>query len=153
MDVFELLKKDHESVLSLFDELEQMEQKESKKKGSRQDKVFNQLKQELEVHTQGEEELLYPQLQDDEDLHPMILEAIEEHHVAKMLLGELGGMSEKNDQWFAKLTVLRENVEHHIDMEEGEIFVGAQEIMDSNQRKELGSRMAEFKEEHMVVSK
>ncbi len=153
MDIFELLKKDHESVLSLFDELEQMEQKESRKKSSRQDKVFNQLKQEIEAHTQGEEELLYPQLQEDEDLHPMILEAVEEHHVAKMLLGELGGMPEKNEQWSAKLTVLRENIEHHIDMEEGELFVGAQEIMESKQRKELGDRMAEFKEEHMAASK
>jgi hypothetical protein len=82
----------------------------------------------------------------------MILEAIEEHHVAKMLIGEMSGMP-KNEQWFAKLSVLRENVEHHIDMEEGEIFVDAQEILDSNQRKNMGNRMAEYKEEHMTATK
>ena len=151
MDIFELLKRDHENVLGLFDDLEQMQSKAGKKKDTRQDKLFNQLRQELEVHMDGEEELVYPHLQEEEELHPMVLEAIEEHHVARMLLSELAGMPAKDEQWFAKLAVLRENIEHHVDVEEGELFTSAQELLDNSRRKEMGGRMAEYKEDHIAA--
>lgn len=149
MDILELLKQDHENVLLLFDELDQATEKSGKKQ-NRQDQVFGQLRQLLDVHMAGEEEVFYPVLSEDEDIRTMILEAIEEHRVVKMVLAEMDAMP-KDEHWIAKLRVLRDNVEHHIEEEEDDIFENADGILSSDQRSSMGNRMAEIKEEHLTA--
>ncbi|MBZ0157294.1 MAG: hemerythrin domain-containing protein [Alphaproteobacteria bacterium] len=148
MNIFELLKNDHEKALNLFDELEGMQGESGRIQGSKADSVFNKLKQELEIHMMGEEELLYSVLKEEETTRSTILESYEEHHVAKLLLNEMASMP-KDEQWMAKLAVLRESVEHHVEEEEGELFEEAQEIIDENRANEIGRRMADMKKEQM----
>ncbi|MFO0754539.1 MAG: hemerythrin domain-containing protein [Thermodesulfovibrionales bacterium] len=142
MDILEFLRQDHEAVLSLFDKLNQMKGKTSK--DGDKDRVFEKLKEALELHTAGEEEFFYPPFREDEDLRPMALKAIEEHHVAKLLLTELSGM-QKDEYWDAKLSVLKESVEQHIEEEEEDIFANAQEMFGTEQRNEMGKKVAEMK--------
>ena len=134
MDPFELLKTDHRKVEQLFSQLESAS-------GKRKLEVFKQIKTELELHTQIEEKILYPALEEPEETHDLALEAYEEHAVVKDLLKQLGRARTANDEWEAQAKVLQENVEHHVEEEENELFVKAQAAIGEEELAELGDRM------------
>jgi len=135
MDAFELLKTDHKKVAELFDLLETAS-------GKRKLDVFKRIKSELEVHTHIEETIFYPALEKPEETHDLTLEAYEEHKVVKTLLAELSGAKSANDEWQAQAKVLRENVEHHVDEEENELFDKADNALSDEELEMLGDRMA-----------
>ena len=143
MDAFELLKKDHEKVSGIFEKLEPTTERGVKTR----EELFAQLKQELEIHTQIEEQFFYPVLKQVQETRDITLEAYEEHHVVKELLAELDALAKDDETWGAKLTVLKENVEHHVEEEEGEMFTGARDVLSSEQIEELGARMEAAKRE------
>ena len=134
MDAFELLKADHKKVNELFDELEAAT-------GNAKLGVFNQIKTELELHTHIEEKIFYPALEKPEETHDLTLEAYEEHKAVKTLLAELSGARTADDEWQAKAKVLRENVEHHVDEEENELFDKADDALSDEEIEALGQRM------------
>ncbi len=141
MNAFELLKKDHKKVSGIFEKLDATTERGVKTR----EELFTQLKQELDVHTRIEEEILYPVLKEAKETEDLTLEAYEEHHVVKQLLAELDELPKDDETWGAKLTVLKENVEHHVEEEEGELFDGAREVLSREQIEELGTRMEEAK--------
>jgi iron-sulfur cluster repair protein YtfE (RIC family) len=143
MNAFELLKADHKKVSGIFEELEPTTNRATK---TRQE-LFTELKNELDVHAQIEEQILYPALKDAEPTHEITLEAYEEHHVVKQLLTELAAMPVDSDEWSAKLKVLQENVEHHVEEEEDEMFKKAKEVLSSEQIDALGARLQAAKQE------
>lgn len=134
MDAFELLKADHKKVAELFDQLESAH-------GKAKLDVFKQIKSELELHAHIEEKIFYPALEKPEETHDLTLEAYEEHKVVKTLLAELAGATAANDEWQAKAKVLRENVEHHVDEEENELFDKADDALSDEEIEALGERM------------
>ena len=134
MDAFELLKADHQKVSALFDELEAAT-------GKAKLDVFNQIKTELELHTHIEEMIFYPALEKPEETHDLTLEAYEEHKVVKTLLAKLSRARTADDEWQAQAKVLRENVEHHVDEEENELFDKADEALSDEEIEALGQRM------------
>jgi hypothetical protein len=135
MDAFELLKADHNKVAQLFDLLEATS-------GNRKLDVLKRIKGELERHTHIEEKIFYPALEKPAETHDLTLEAYEEHKVVKTLLAELAGAKTADDQWQAKAKVLRENVEHHVEEEENELFHQADETLSDRALEALGNRMA-----------
>jgi len=115
--VLKMLKEDHKKVKGIFDEFEEASDKRRKAK------LVLEGVQELEVHAALEEELVYPALRKEmEEEEELMDEALEEHHVVHVLIGELKEMSPEDERYFAKFTVLAENVRHHIKEEEGEMF-------------------------------
>jgi hemerythrin superfamily protein len=134
MDAFELLKTDHEKVSQLFEEIESAS-------GQRKRQVFNRLKAELDVHAHIEEKILYPALENTDEAREITLEAYEEHKVVKDLLAELAKGGAPNDEWDAKLTVLKENVEHHVEEEEGELFSKARKALSSKEIDRIGAEL------------
>jgi hypothetical protein len=134
MDAFELLKADHKKVNELFNQLEAAT-------GKAKLDVFNQIKTELELHTHIEEKIFYPALEKPEETHDLTLEAYEEHKGVKTLLTELSGARTADDQWQAKAKVLRENVEHHVDEEENELFDKADDVLSDEEIEALGQQM------------
>ena len=139
MDAFQLLKADHQKVAQLFDQLESAS-------GRAQLQVFEQIRTELELHTLIEETYFYPALEKPKQTHDLTLEAYEEHDVVKNLLQELSGSRNPNDQWEAQAKVLRENVEHHVEEEENELFPKAQQVLSEDEIEELGDQMAAEKQ-------
>jgi len=135
MDAFELLKTDHRKVAELFDLLETAS-------GKRKLDVFKRIKNELELHTHIEETIFYPALERPEETHDLTLEAYEEHKVVKTLLSELSAAKSADDEWQAQAKVLRENVEHHVEEEENELFDKADDALSDEQIEALGDRMA-----------
>ncbi|MFN2493000.1 MAG: hemerythrin domain-containing protein [Pyrinomonadaceae bacterium] len=134
MDAFELLKNDHRKVSQLFEELESAS-------GQQKTQLFSRLKGELDLHAHIEEKIFYPALENTEAAREITLEAYEEHKVVKDLLAELAGGGAPNDEWDAKLTVLKENVEHHVDEEEGELFSKARQALTRDQIERFGVEM------------
>lgn len=134
MDPFELLKKDHQKVSTLFQEIESAS-------GDGKLAIFRQLKQELDVHAHIEETIFYPALEGEKETREITLEAYEEHRVVKDLLSQLDAASAADEDWEARLTVLKENVEHHVDEEEGELFDKANDVLTGEQADDLGDRM------------
>ena len=113
-------------------------------------KLCEKITQALELHTKIEEGIFYPAFKsraEDSEEREGILEAYEEHAVAKMLVGELQSMDPSDETFAPKLTVLMESVRHHIKEEEGKIFKMARELFDKDELNALGEHLETAKTE------
>jgi hypothetical protein len=72
---------------------------------------------------------------------PMVLEALEEHHIVKWVLSELDGMAPEDERFDAKFTVLAESVRHHVEEEEGELFPKLRKGFTKSELEDLGARL------------
>jgi hemerythrin-like domain-containing protein len=145
LDALKLLKDDHEKVKKLLGELESTTERGVK---TRQD-LFTKVKRELVVHEAIEEEIFYPALKGHPKTKEITLEAYEEHHVVDMVMAEIEGVAFDDETWGAKFTVMKENLEHHIEEEEGEMFKQAKQVFDREELERLGESMATRKEQLM----
>ena len=137
MDAIALLKKDHDKVKRLLTELESTTERGVKTRTE----LFATIKGELTLHEIVEEEIFYPALKAHPKAKDLVLEGFEEHHVVDLLMSELEALDVDDETWGAKALVMKENVEHHIEEEEGEMFKQAREIFDKAELEDLGSRM------------
>jgi hemerythrin superfamily protein len=143
MDAITLLTEDHKEVRGLFEQFRSAQ--ESDDTGTMKE-VVTKVFEELEIHTTIEEEIFYPAIRGlDEDLDETIDESFEEHHVVDVLMNEMRDLSAGADEWVAKFTVLMENVEHHADEEEKEMFPDVREQLDDSRLEELGLELQERK--------
>lgn len=147
MNVYTLLKKDHEKVKSIFKALGETTERAVKKRET----LFAQLKSELTIHAEAEEAVFYPRVLDPKETHEITLEALEEHKVVKTLLAELDSDAKDTEEWSAKLKVLQENVEHHVEEEEGELFKKAQKALSKEEAESIAEEITAFKEEASTV--
>jgi hemerythrin-like domain-containing protein len=143
MDAIALLKDDHRKVRALLDELEPTTERAVK---TRQE-LFARIKDELTVHEIIEEEIFYPTLKQHPKAKEIVLEGYEEHEVVNHVMGELEGLPVDDETWGAKANVMIENIRHHIEEEEGDMFVKARQVFDRAELDQLGTAMAERKAE------
>jgi len=143
MNAFELLKTDHETVAGLLEKIDQTTERGVKTR----EELFARLKTELDLHAKIEELILYPALETAEETRGITLEAYEEHRLVKQLLSELAKMPKDDEQWTARFTVLKENVEHHVEEEEDELFKKARQVLSKEEIETLGTRLQEAKKE------
>jgi len=108
--------------------------------------VFAQIKTELELHTHIEETIFYPALEDPKQTHELVLEAYEEHDVVKKLLAQLSKAKSADEEWDAQAKVLRENVEHHVEEEENELFKKTRAALSKEEIETLGEQMENEKQ-------
>ena len=141
MDALTLLKNDHEKVKKLLTELEGTTERGVKTR----EELFGRVKKELTVHEIIEEEIFYPTLKQHPKAKEIVLEAFEEHDVVDTLMGELSALPVDDETWGAKFKVMKENLEHHIEEEEGEMFTQARSVFDADELEELGTRMGALK--------
>ena len=135
-NAIDLLKADHRLVEELFEKVKENEN------GDNSD-VFRKIKQELDTHTHIEETIFYPHLMEegDKELERIVREGIEEHRQAKAFLLELDGMSGDTEGFRAKIKVLMEDVEHHVQEEENEMFPLVQDQVEAAVLERLGEQM------------
>jgi len=148
MDAFELLKSDHEKVAGILNKIEGTTERALKTR----EELFTQLKTELDIHAAIEEKIFYPVLEKAEASRDITLEAFEEHRLVKQLLAELESGSKDDETWTAKFTVLKENIEHHVEEEEGEMFKQARKVLSKAEIEELGTRMEKAKGEQKAAA-
>jgi hemerythrin-like domain-containing protein len=141
MDAISLIKDDHRAVRKLFRDFQKTED------GDDRQALATQIIEELSVHAAVEEQLLYPMLRMLEDKSgARVLNALEEHHVAKIVLAELSGMDADDERFAAKMHVLRENIESHIDEEEGELLPVLRRVLARQELTALGEAIVAMKE-------
>ncbi|PZS36270.1 MAG: hemerythrin [Pseudonocardiales bacterium] len=138
MDAIVLLKDDHKTVERLFKQFEKAGDEAYVTKR----KLVDQIIAELSVHAFIEEQLFYPAARvcvPETEHH--ILESLEEHHIVKWVMSELQGMDPQDERFDAKVTVLTENVRHHVEEEEQEWFPEVRKGMGRKALQDLGARM------------
>lgn len=147
MNAFTLLKEDHKKVAGILEKIDATTERGVKTR----EELFTQLKNELDIHAEIEETIFYPALEKHEETRDITLEGIEEHRIVKELLAELDAMSKDDEVWTAKMTVLKENVEHHVEEEEGEMFPKARKALTEEEIETLGTRMEAAKKKQRAA--
>ena len=148
MNAFTLLKTDHETVAGILASIEETTERAVKGR----DELFTRLKDELDLHAKIEEEIFYPALEDADETRDVTLGAYEEHRLVKQLLAELETESKDTEQWTAKFTVLKENIEHHVEEEEGEMFKKARQVLSEEEIEALGNQLQEAKTQNKAAA-
>jgi iron-sulfur cluster repair protein YtfE (RIC family) len=142
MDAIVLLKDDHKTVERLFRQFEKAGEDDYSTKRT----LVDQMIAELSVHAFIEEQIFYPEARAavpaTED---HVLESLEEHHIVKWVLSELQDMDPQEERFDAKVTVLIENVRHHVEEEEQEWFPEVRKGLGRKALQELGGRLEEAK--------
>lgn len=138
-----VLKRDHQTISNLFNDFERIAEGETR---ARRD-AFERVRAELEVHTKIEEELFYPELQKIDEVSDLVKEALAEHQLVKDLCAEIGRLAANDADYVAKVTVLRENVEHHVEEEESEIFPLAKKHLSSERLDKMGEQLENRRDE------
>lgn len=135
MNALELLKADHDKVDKLFKQAEATESEAKKHE------LFEQIKLELLTHTHIEETIFYPTIMVNEEIKDIVLEGLEEHKQAKTLLREIPQLADGSEKFEAKFKVLMEDIEHHVEEEESDMFKKVRAAFDKAQLEEMGAQM------------
>ena len=142
MNVLKLLKKDHSTVQSLFGKFDRT----GKSAHDRKNELFAKIRRELQLHSRAEEEIFYPALKAlNGQGRLLVSEALKEHKDVDELLTQISRLKPTDKNFDEKMETLIENVDHHIEEEEGEIFQFAEENCSADQLEELGRQMDDRK--------
>ena len=139
MDAIDLLMIQHEEAKALFKKIERAEDDE------KQD-LFERVADALAVHATIEEKQFYPATRNART-EEMLQEAVEEHLAAKRLIADLLEMTPDDPQFDAKIAVLKEQVEHHIEEEEQELFPEVRRMFKADELEDLGVAMEDMAED------
>lgn len=147
MDALNMLIEDHRKVAGLFEQAEKTE--DEKKKRS----LFEQISTALGMHMHIEETALYPTLEQHEELQDISREAVEEHKQVKTLLREITNLADGSDKFDAKLTVMKENIEHHVEEEETEMFPKMRKTLSTDELEEIGEALITARADYQKTAK
>jgi iron-sulfur cluster repair protein YtfE (RIC family) len=147
MDVFTLLKQDHQQVAATIKQVEATDAP------AQRQQLFNQIKQALDVHAHIEETIFYPVLKQAAETREITLEAYDEHQDIKDLLTQLADLPPDDEEWTDTFDELKQTIEHHVDEEENEMFVKARDVLSPQQIEDLGTRMEQEKQQQLQQPK
>lgn len=139
-NALDLLKQQHEEVKGLFEQIEQSKDSDEKQN------LFQELADNLAAHATIEEKIFYPAAY-AKPTKELLTEAVEEHLSVKRILADLLAMPPKHANFDAKIKVLKEQIEHHIEEEENELFPKVRKEIDAERLQTLGVMMDEMFEE------
>jgi hypothetical protein len=140
-DAIEILEREHRR----FEELLKQGEDTTERARSTRRELLATLTAELNAHELMEEKVLYPALQAHPQAREIVLEGFEEHHVADLIVQELQNVATDDEAWGAKFKVLKENIEHHIEEEEGNMFRLARGIFAREELRVLAARMLKLR--------
>ena len=142
MNAIDLLEKQHREVEELFEEFEDAGDGARKTK----ERLCRDVSDQLAVHAEIEEKLFYPESK-QENTEEILRESVEEHLAMKRLLAEIMEGGTDDEQFMARMEVLKEQVEHHVDEEEKELFPKVRKACSKEELEDLGNRMETLAEE------
>jgi iron-sulfur cluster repair protein YtfE (RIC family) len=143
MNALGLIQEDHAKFRKLLGELDETTERAVKTRAE----LFARLKREIVSHEEMEEKVFYPALREArEKAEDIVLEGYEEHRLADFVVEEISELPTDDETWGAKLSVLKESLEHHMKEEEGKMFEQARKAFDRETLVRLGEQMAEVKQ-------
>ncbi len=144
MNLFQLLKKDHDEVEKLLERLKDSSERAAKSRKSGLEKLH----QLLIPHMEAEEEVYYQALVDVGE-KDVAFEGMEEHRAARAVLSDLEAIDVTDERWKSRVKVLGELILHHVEEEESEMFDKTREQFDDQQIDQLGDRVQQRKRKSM----
>jgi len=145
MDIFSVIKQDHQEVASLFQKLH-----DAQGSPATCEQIFVQLKEALELHSHTEEQVFYPALQEANVMEEEVEEALEDHQLVAELLEELATTPTYSEAWHERLQILEENVQEHVEEEESHMFDAARQLFSTADATELAQRWQTARQERMA---
>ena len=142
MHALKLLKKDHSTVESLISRFERVGKSAYEKKNE----LFAEIRREIQLHAKAEEEIFYPAVKAFNGTGRILIsEALKEHRDIDQLLTQISRLKPTDKNYDEKIETLIENVEHHLEEEEGQIFRFAEENCTQEQLEDLGRQIEDRK--------
>ncbi len=142
MNAIDLLEQQHREVEELFEEFEGAGEGAVRTK----ERICREISDQLAVHAEIEEKLFYPESK-QENTEELLRESVEEHLSMKRIVADLVESGPADEQFEARMKVLKEQVEHHVEEEEGELFPRVREALSKDDLEDLGGRMQTMAEE------
>lgn len=139
MNALELLKSDHDRVNDLFDQVQQVDQVKDKRR------IFQEIRQELEMHAHIEETVFYPAFADRPEFKDLIEQSYEDHLEVKELIQEISGLRDENE-FEDCVDDLIDCVQDHVEEEEDELFPRIRTALSEDELNELGTRLQSSKQ-------
>lgn len=136
MDAIEMLKTQHKEVAALFSKYEQLGEKATKSKQT----LFEEIADALAMHATIEEKHFYPAVK-AKRTEDILLESLEEHLGIKRVIADLLKLDPSHETFDAKVKVLKEQVEHHVEEEESDMFPKVRKVLDKEELTELATVM------------
>ena len=148
-DAIAALTADHRKVKTLFKAFERAKESGGRKDPARKSELVSQICNELKIHAEIEEEIFYPAVRKAIEDSDLMDEALVEHAGAKDLIAQLEDMDVGDELYDAKVTVLGEQIDHHVKEEESEMFPKAKKAKVDTERLgiQMENRRAELKQE------
>lgn len=144
MNIFEALREDHDRQRELAKKL-----LETSGDTPERDQIFKALKEELQVHADAEERHFYKPLIDSDLTQDKARHSIAEHHEIDELIETLEATEYSSPAWLTYAKQLQEQVEHHLDEEEHEVFQMAGKVLSENQKQSLATSYRRYMKEHL----
>ena len=142
MNILELLRKDHHAMKSLFNKFERTGRSSVEKRGE----LFEQIRKELLVHARAEQEIFYHMLKAiDETGRKLVIDALGEHKEMDEVSMQIARLRVEDSRFLEKVETLMDNVDHHVEEEEGQIFHFVEENCPLEELEAAGNAMAERK--------
>lgn len=135
MNITEMLKEDHREVDSLIAQLE----------GGADRETFSKLRKAIALHTQIEESILYPALEDFDETGEQIEESYQEHDDVDQLLEDMTGADPQSEEFQTLLAELKASIEHHVQEEENQLFPNAESVLGMETLEEMGDSAESIK--------
>ncbi len=132
--IYDILKAEHQQVSDLL--------QQALHDGSKE--TFFKIKAKTDPHLAGEEKLLYPLLEQKEDLRELVNHAYEEHEEIKSISSELESMDARSSNWTSKIKELNESVSHHVEEEENKVFPAAQKALSQDKAQQIAKQYLDF---------
>lgn len=143
MLIYETLKKDHDKVKSLLNELVMLGENDK----DRSSQLIEEIKDELVPHSRAEESVFYNSIRAIDSAKDVVLHSFEEHMEAESLLRTLQAMDKINADWKNTAQKLKKAVEHHIQEEEGRVFNVAQQLFTQDEARMMSEAFEKLKPE------
>jgi hemerythrin-like domain-containing protein len=140
VEATKLLKQQHDEVKELFKRFESAEE------DSERQELFDEIADDFAAHGEIEERIFYPAVYVG-NLKEKLREAVEEHLAAKRVAADLLDLEPSDEQFDAKMKVLQELIEHHVEEEEGELFPLIRQSFAREELDALGEQMEQMFEQ------
>jgi hemerythrin superfamily protein len=143
MNVLKILKKDHSTVRSLFNKYDRT----GKSSFEKRFELFELIRRELQVHSRAEEEIFYPAIKakNGTESRRLVTQALKEHKDVDELLTQISRLKPSDKNFDEKMETLFENVDHHVEEEEREIFQFVEENCSEEELNDIGMQIEERK--------
>lgn len=146
MNAIEILKKDHQEVMSVLQTILKTKTTAVKTR----EKLIKKLYSLVKLHSTIEEKLIYPTGLAQAKLEKITRESLAEHEAVDILFKKILKVEVNDENWLAKCNVIKENLEHHIDEEEKNLFPILNKLLSEEDLKDMGNRILLLKQKQLI---